>query len=684
MHRIIIHRAASSLTLHGGPAQDAWRTATWHSPFVQHGEPGVESVPGTSFSLAHDGVQIMACIRAEEPEIANLDTTGVHVPRDVWSRNHLELFLDPGGMGRTCLQVGVTMDGNVAQVWRSGNFELHDPDLGTQAVADTDAHGWWACIAVPLASLDFSNPSPAWKVNVARLRILQDDTVQVSSFAPIQQAALYDPASFPAATAEDLDPTGHQWEIKLRGAATVTARDAGQVFRQNARIANRSTKDQAISVQTRLDDQASSPLLSDTTVAANTACDTVIETALSSQTFRRLNLTVADAATGAPLRQCAFVPETESFSWKEHHTWHGNGKGGFTSRPARYQFLPQHNGAKVTPYGLAQMDNGEIILVGSTTVEGGRSAAVIAFSDDLGETWSDYIHPEHPCTHPMMLIYFGHGDLAFRSSWEPSGPHYFVSHDYGRTWPEKRPVAPSSDGLPIACEGSPLVDRDSQGIATAIAETGQTALFVGGIYQHCRGCLHWTRDQGRTWEDFSYPDAWLWHETFDGKTSERGSGEGALIRAANGDLVAMMRMDCEGRYTKYAYDQFEGLGVSISGDEGRSWSPIRRVCEAGRMHANLVRLPNNDLIMTAIRRMDHRGGKLASYRRGCDAFVSHDHGQTWDQEEMIVLDDWPHHDPNDWYGSVCGHLYSVVLSDASVLTGYSKHDVGGVLIHWQP
>ena len=126
------------------------------------------------------------------------------------------------------------------------------------------------------------------------------------------------------------------------------------------------------------------------------------------------------------------------------------------------------------------------------------------------------------------------------------------------------------------------------------------------------------------------------------------------------------------------------MGVSISCDEGHTWSPIQRVCEAGRMHANLLRLPNDDLIMTVIRRMDIRGGQLASYRRGCDALVSHDHGQTWDHRERIIIDDWPHHDPDQWFGSICGHLYSAALEDGSVLTCYSKHSIGGVLIRWQP
>ena len=330
------------------------------------------------------------------------------------------------------------------------------------------------------------------------------------------------------------------------------------------------------------------------------------------------------------------------------------------------------------------MDNGEIILAGSAGMGMATPRTVIAFSSDGGATWSDYHCPEVDCGQPMMLTYLGKAELSFRSSWQRGGSHHFFSHDYGRTWPEKVKVPLSPDGFDIACEGSPLVDRDEHGIATLIAETGQTTAGGGEFGFRCRGCIQWSRDGGRTWTDFSYPDAWKWQDTYAGRTYERGSGEGALVRAANGWLVAAMRMDPQIRYLKYHYDQFEGMGVSISKDDGKTWSQIEMVCEPGRMHGNLIRLPNDDLILTVIRRLDIRGGKFASYRRGCDAFVSHDNGLTWDPDEMIVLDDWPHHDPDQWFGSVCGHLYSTLLDDGSVLTAYSKHALGGVLIHWRP
>ena len=102
------------------------------------------------------------------------------------------------------------------------------------------------------------------------------------------------------------------------------------------------------------------------------------------------------------------------------------------------------------------------------------------------------------------------------------------------------------------------------------------------------------------------------------------------------------------------------------------------------MHANLLRLPNDDLVMTVIQRLDIRDGKLASYQRGCDALISHDHGQTWNLDRMYILDDWSYNNPAQWYECVSGHLYSTSMGDGSVLTAYGHYPNGGVLIKWKP
>jgi len=95
--------------------------------------------------------------------------------------------------------------------------------------------------------------------------------------------------------------------------------------------------------------------------------------------------------------------------------------------------------------------------------------------------------------------------------------------------------------------------------------------------------------------------------------------------------------------------------------------------------------------MTLIVRNDVQQGQLASYRRGCDAIVSHDNGLTWDLTHSYVLDDPAFVDPAKWYNGECGHLSSVLVDDTRnpgskwILTAYANYLTKGVsLVRWKP
>ena len=75
-------------------------------------------------------------------------------------------------------------------------------------------------------------------------------------------------------------------------------------------------------------------------------------------------------------------------------------------------------------------------------------------------------------------------------------------------------------------------------------------------------------------------------------------------------------------------DHWEGTAISISKDDGKTWSDMQFLFDAGRHHANLQRLPSGDLVCVMIVRADVQGGKQVSLRRGSDALVSHDNGLT--------------------------------------------------------
>ena len=125
----------------------------------------------------------------------------------------------------------------------------------------------------------------------------------------------------------------------------------------------------------------------------------------------------------------------ETFSWKEHRVLVGDGKGGHLSLPAEYQFLPRFGEAKVVPFGLAKMDNGEILLLGAaktdrTTFQNGEET-VAAISADSGATWSDYQAIGYG--RPVMLTDLGGGTLSYNDGglMAESGSSLCFSHDYG-------------------------------------------------------------------------------------------------------------------------------------------------------------------------------------------------------------------------------------------------------------
>jgi hypothetical protein len=378
---------------------------------------------------------------------------------------------------------------------------------------------------------------------------------------------------------------------------------------------------------------------------------------------------------------------SETLSWKEHRVLQGDGRGGYNSHPAQLRFVPQSQNQMVWIFGLAKMDNGEIARVGVRRPAQGPpwiEQTLIAFSPDDGATWSEYIEIPNCTGRPMMLAYLGKGELAFNAGWEEKSYRFF-SHDYGRTWPERVPFQPASDGKEVSVEGNTLVEQDEKTKIVWVGETGQT--FPNGHWPNAvRGQFRWSYDGGRTWEKEVLPPEWYWEDTWQGKKYTRGVGEGGLVRAANGWLVAGLRTDMPVKYFDLPFqnDNLEGTAVSISKDNGKTWSPLQHIFEAGRHHANLLRMPDGRLVMTVICRVDIRNGQLASYRRGCDAIVSYDNGLSWDTGRRYILDDFAYLPGEDWVTNICGHLYSIPLDDGSILTGYGNYLAGGILIRWKP
>jgi len=379
-----------------------------------------------------------------------------------------------------------------------------------------------------------------------------------------------------------------------------------------------------------------------------------------------------------------------SEGWRPHHIRQGDGEGGWVLKPAQCRILRYREKGWTAGFGLARMDNGEIALLGicdpgkSLWYGGGQGEkTLIAFSTDRGETWSDLDPIPGLTGRPMMLAYLGEGNLTFVSE----GIRYFSS-DYGRTWPERVEVPKAANGGPWHTEGNPLVERDQRRSVIRMAEIGYN-FGPGGRWSPRKPLptfIRWSCDGGRTWTDEVEPPPWRWMDNFKGETFTRSGDEGALARAPNGWLVAALRTTVPPRYLDGPHDDsLTGTGISISRDDGKTWSVVKELYDAGRHHATLSAMPNGDILMTITVRADIQDGRLVSYRRGCEAIVSHDNGLTWDLEGKYILDEWEFFDSFNPVSAQCGHLCSVLLDDGAVLTAHNNYLTMGItLIRWHP
>jgi len=379
--------------------------------------------------------------------------------------------------------------------------------------------------------------------------------------------------------------------------------------------------------------------------------------------------------------------------WKPSCLLRRDGKGGWTLGSAQVQFVHWPSGVPywhpkyqlLVPYGVARMDNGEIILVGAVGNDKPEERAVVTVSGDGGQSWAPLRRVgRYAMGRPMSLTYLGAGVVMFAANYKGKSVRFF-SKDYGRTWRERVALPVLSNGQPISTEGNYLVDRDENGMATRIAGFGIMAprpkdypfgAFIGG--------LHWSEDGGRTWSEPIIPKAWQWKAKSKGKVYNRGTSEGSLVRAANGWIVAALRTDIHPRFFPSREDNYTGTGVSISKDDGATWSPIRIIHQAGRQHAHLLCMPDGTLVMTYIMRMNLENGRLVSYKRGCCALLSYDNGLTWDMDHEYLMHFFDYSDGSP-IGYSCGHVYSTLLDDGSILTSYMNLPTrGACLVKWRP
>ncbi len=374
----------------------------------------------------------------------------------------------------------------------------------------------------------------------------------------------------------------------------------------------------------------------------------------------------------------------ERTGWLDHHIRQGDGRGGWVPRPAKIQALKAPGSDQTMPFGIVSMDNGELALICSDEKRGKYTRPVIAFSPDGGDTWSDFQIIEGASGRPMNLTWHGGGRLSF-----VTGRRYY-SDDYGRTWLRNVEHPPTKSGRRFHLEGNAWVDRDEQGNALAIHELGWH-YEPGKSHPVDDATVVYRRspDGGETWTAEVTPPQWKFSLRHKGEDHLRGVSEGAIARAANGDLVAALRSDMPPQYFDGPHDDsLEGTAISISADNGETWSEMDILYYAGRHHANLQRMPGGDLVCTMVVRADcdDTQHKLASYRRGMDAVVSRDNGRTWNLDRRYELDAYDYSRPDGyWVDGKAGHIGAVALEGGQMISVYGYYQPGvAVLVKWTP
>lgn len=129
---------------------------------------------------------------------------------------------------------------------------------------------------------------------------------------------------------------------------------------------------------------------------------------------------------------------------KDHFIRHAGSVGGWTLEPSLYSILHLADNSHLFPYGIHLMDNDEIILLaGLHDMCEKRYACVVAFSTDLGATWS---HPRDTGVYgrPVATAYSVTAPSSSLTrpspgaTSPPSGRSAMTMAEHGRWWPRPR------------------------------------------------------------------------------------------------------------------------------------------------------------------------------------------------------------------------------------------------------
>ena len=373
--------------------------------------------------------------------------------------------------------------------------------------------------------------------------------------------------------------------------------------------------------------------------------------------------------------------------WNAHEVRQLGEPVGGDRTPAKLQIVTESwNRVVAVPYIVYMPEMDRLLMLVSCDYP---HRPMVLTSNDHGASWSkpQPVLPDEPA-HARHLLgvsltYLGDGQVLCGVE----GKLRCRSNDYGQTW-SSEPIPPNPHGGGWNQWDPYLVDRDAATRkAIQLMETGYRGSTDGGQEAFLRS----SRDLGKTWNDATRVPQWA-------KVSEV-----ALARAANGDIVAACRTDIPQSKQGETLDHFEGLGISISADEGRTWSEVKKLFDWGRHHPSLVVMPTGDIVMTYVVRKGYIDTEEGYPQFGIEAVVSRDHGKSWDLDHRYLLHTWVGNrkgsnqsapGPQAWWASSQA-TSTVLLPDGSLLTAFgtgyrsqpnaqgmsSPRDVG--LIQWR-
>lgn len=354
--------------------------------------------------------------------------------------------------------------------------------------------------------------------------------------------------------------------------------------------------------------------------------------------------------------------------WTSHNVIQIDGQTTEIKLPAKLQLLTENwNRVVAVPYLVYMPEKDRVLMLVSCDYP---HQAMMMKSDDHGASWSQprYVHTDsvgNPDTGlGTGLTYLGNGKLLMVSGTEKDAWVWFSS-DYGETWNDRAVFPPASSGLIFNFGWDPpLIDKDPlTGKVQRVIAGGyilNSTLYEGAAKPgYSNGGIRLSMDGARTWGEVINVPQWL------------GADEVAFSRARNGDIVAACRTNWPYRFHKSNFDHYEGLGVSISKDNGKSWSKITELYAWGHHHPCMVVLPNNDIVMTYVVRKGYPETDDGYPQFGIEAIVSHDNGQTWDLDHRYILSCWKgiRKGPNAWFSSSQA-TSTVLLPDGSLLTAF--------------